>query len=165
MKYYVSMAGREVEVVVDGDRVIIDGAEHLAHLLRVPGTPVRHLLVGDRSFTIAVEPAGKGRWTLGFHGDRWEAEVVDQRVRHIRSLTATRVAPSGAGVLKAPMPGLVVRIQAAEGQDVVVGQGIVVLEAMKMENELRSVFPGKIKTIRVLPGQAVEKGQVLVQFE
>ena len=165
MKYYVSMNGREVEVAVDGDRVTIDGAEHVAHLLRVPGTPVRHLLLGDRSFTIAVEPAGKGRWTLGFHGDRWETEVVDQRARHIRSLTATEAAPPGGGVLKAPMPGLVVRVQASEGQEVGAGVGIVVLEAMKMENELRSSFPGRIKAIRVQPGQAVEKGQVLVEFE
>jgi pyruvate carboxylase subunit B len=63
------------------------------------------------------------------------------------------------------MPGLVLRVQVAVGQQVAAGSGLVVLEAMKMENELKSRAPGVIKAVRVQPGEAVEKGQVLVEFE
>jgi biotin carboxyl carrier protein len=63
------------------------------------------------------------------------------------------------------MPGLVVRVDVVAGQAVAAGAGVVVLEAMKMQNELRAAVPGKVVSVRVQPGQAVEKGQVLVEFE
>ena len=63
------------------------------------------------------------------------------------------------------MPGLVLRVQVAPGQEVPAGAGLVVLEAMKMENELKAPAPALIKAVRVQPGQAVEKGQVLLEFE
>ncbi|MBA3522410.1 MAG: acetyl-CoA carboxylase biotin carboxyl carrier protein subunit, partial [Gemmatimonadales bacterium] len=67
--------------------------------------------------------------------------------------------------LKAPMPGLVVRVQVAVGDPVAAGAGLVVLEAMKMENELRAGVAGVVRTVRVQPGEPVEKGQVLVEFD
>ena len=63
------------------------------------------------------------------------------------------------------MPGLVVKIEAEEGQEVVRGQGLVIVEAMKMENELKADGDGQISKILVEPGQAVEKDQVLVEFQ
>ena len=63
------------------------------------------------------------------------------------------------------MPGLVVRVLAEPGQQVRAGTGVVVLEAMKMENELRVSAASVVKTVRVKAGEAVEKGQVLVDFE
>jgi pyruvate carboxylase subunit B len=63
------------------------------------------------------------------------------------------------------MPGLVVRVQVEPGQAVAAGAGVVVLEAMKMENELRAAAAGTVRTVRVRPGEAVEKGQALVEFE
>jgi pyruvate carboxylase subunit B len=63
------------------------------------------------------------------------------------------------------MPGLVLRVLAETGQEVGVGAGLVVLEAMKMENELKAPAAGVVGAIRVQPGQAVEKGQVLVEFQ
>jgi pyruvate carboxylase subunit B len=58
-----------------------------------------------------------------------------------------------------------VRVQVEPGSSVAVGSGVVVLEAMKMENELRAATPATVRTVRVKPGEAVEKGQVLVEFE
>jgi len=63
------------------------------------------------------------------------------------------------------MPGMVVRIQVEPGQKVAVGTPLVVLEAMKMENELKAASPGVVKAVRVASGEAVEKGQVLVEFQ
>jgi pyruvate carboxylase subunit B len=62
------------------------------------------------------------------------------------------------------MPGLVVRVSATAGQTVAAGQGLIVLEAMKMENELRAPAAGRVTSVRVSEGQAVEKGQVLIEF-
>ena len=64
--------------------------------------------------------------------------------------------------MRAPMPGLVVRVEVAEGQAVEAGAGLVVVEAMKMENELRATRAGMVKTVHVAVGQAVEKGAALV---
>jgi biotin carboxyl carrier protein len=68
-------------------------------------------------------------------------------------------------VVKAPMPGLVVRVQVEPGQAVGAGVGVLVLEAMKMENELRAATAGIVRAVRVRPGEAVEKGQVMVEFD
>ena len=63
------------------------------------------------------------------------------------------------------MPGLVVKVEVAEGDTVVPGQGLVIVEAMKMENELKTEMAGRISRILVAPGQPVEKDQTLVEFE
>jgi pyruvate carboxylase subunit B len=165
VKYFVAAAGRTVEVTVDGARILLDGQEVEAHLTLIPGTPLRHLLLGHESFTLAVEPGERGVWRLGFQGSSHRFEVVDERTRHIRSLTAQEGNKASGGELRAPMPGLVLRIQVEPGQVVAAGQPVVALEAMKMENELRATEAGRVRAIAVEPGQAVEKGAILVQFD
>jgi biotin carboxyl carrier protein len=165
VRYFVSVGGRTVEVEVDGDRVTVGGQVLTAGLSRVPGTPLRQLLVDGRSVALAADPAGRGRWTLTRRGERWDAEVVDERTRHIRALTGGGEGARGPGALRAPMPGLVVRILVEAGQSVGPGAGLVVLEAMKMENELKAAAAGTVRGVRVKAGEAVEKGQVMVEFE
>jgi pyruvate carboxylase subunit B len=165
MKYFVMIAGREITVEVDGERVLVEGRELTAHLRPVPGTPLRHLVFGGASLTLAMDRVEAGRWQLLVGGSSAEVEVVDERTRHIRSLTGGGAGPPAVPHLKAPMPGLVVRVLVTPGQAVVPGQGLVVLEAMKMENELRSSTAGTVRAVPATAGQVVEKGQVLVEFE
>ena len=164
MKYVVSIAGRELEVEVDGDRVTAGGRTRTVALRPIAGTPSRQLLVDGRPTVLTLRTGGRGQWSLGIGGDRWEAEVLDERTRHIRSLTAGAGAARGPATLRAPMPGLVVRVLAEPGQEVAAGAGVVVLEAMKMDNELKAPAAGVVGTVRVRPGEAVEKGQVLVEL-
>jgi biotin carboxyl carrier protein len=164
MKYLVTVGGREIEVEVDGDKITVAGVTRTAALRTVAGTLPRQLLVDGRPTVLTLRSAGHGQWTLGVGGDRWEAEVVDERTRHIRSLTAGSTAARGPATLRAPMPGLVVRVLVEAGQEVAAGAGVVVLEAMKMENELNAPSAGVVGAIRVGAGEAVEKGQVLVEF-
>jgi biotin carboxyl carrier protein len=164
LNYFVTIEGREIPVEVDGDRVTVGGREVRAHLSVVPGTPVRHLLVDAESLALVVEQEERGVWRLAVQGTTRVASVVDERTRHIRSLAGDPGQTAGPSHLKAPMPGLVVRLLAREGEAVDAGRGLVVLEAMKMENELRAAAPGVVASIRVTPGQAVEKGQVLIEF-
>jgi biotin carboxyl carrier protein len=165
MKYIVSVAGEEVEVEVDGDRVTVGGATHLATFTAIAGTPLRQLVVDDQPSSLAVDAAQLGRWGLTHQGERWEVEVIDERTRYIRSLTGGTAGKRGGGTLKAPMPGLVLRVQVVPGQNVAAGTGVIVLEAMKMENELKAVGAGVVRSVRVIAGEAVEKGQVLIEFE
>jgi pyruvate carboxylase subunit B len=159
MKYLVTIGGREIEVEVDGDQVTVAGATRTATLRAVGGTTSRQLLVDGRPSVLTLRSAGRGQWTLGH-----AAEVVDERTRHIRSLTAGASAAHGPATMRAPMPGLVVRLLVETGQEVEAGSGIVVLEAMKMENELKAPAAGVVGAIRVGAGEPVEKGQVLVEL-
>jgi pyruvate carboxylase subunit B len=159
------VAGQTVEVELDGERVTVEGHTHTASLGVIPGTPLRQLLLDGRPLTLAMEPLGRGRWALTASGERWEVEVLDERTRHVRSLTGAGEQRRSADVLRAPMPGLVVRVHASPGDRIAAGAGVVVLEAMKMENELRIQASAVVKAVRVAPGEAVEKGQVLVEFE
>jgi pyruvate carboxylase subunit B len=165
MKYIVAVHGRELEIEVDGERVTVGGRTYTASLGVVAGTPVRQLLLDGQPAALAIESLGGGRWAVTRRGERAELEVLDERTRHIRSLTGGNDKARGPAVLRAPMPGLVVRIQVEAGQSVTAGAGVVVLEAMKMENELRAPSAVVIKSVRARPGEAVEKGQVLVEFE
>ena len=164
MKYYVTVEGREIVVDVDGDRVTVEGHPARAELRVVPGTPLRQLLLDNRSFVLSVSGQSRGSWVLGRRGEEWEVEVLDERTRHIRALTGAGKDRRGGDTIRAPMPGLVVRVLVRSGEVVEAGAGMVVLEAMKMENELRARGAGVVQTVRVEPGMAVEKGEVLVEL-
>ena len=165
MKYFVTIGAKELVVEVDGASVTVDGVRHEAHLGPVPGTPLRHLLLDDASLTLAMDRREAGEWEVAFRGTRLGVTVVDERTRHIRSLTGQGTARSGPATLRSPMPGLVVRVLVSPGHAVQPGQGLVVLEAMKMENELRAQAGAVVAAVHIRGGQAVEKGQVLIEFE
>jgi pyruvate carboxylase subunit B len=165
VRYLVTLLGRTIEVEVDGEHVTVDGRALAATLGSVPGSQVRQLLLDGRAEALGVEAGAGGHWAITRRGERTEIEVIDERTRHIRSLTGVGDRPPGPAVLRAPMPGLVVRVQVEAGQAVVAGAGVVVLEAMKMENELRAAAAGMVRAVRVRSGEAVEKGQVLVEFD
>jgi pyruvate carboxylase subunit B len=164
MKYLVQVGERTIEVVLDGDRITVDGEQMPAHLAELPGTPVKIVTVGDEVHRIvANKGTGKGAWTLRVDGWRVDAEALDERTRAIRELQRAS-APTGPAPLMAPMPGLIVRVAVAVGDEVAAGQGLVVMEAMKMENELRAAAAGTVKAVHAVPGQAVEKGALLVEL-
>ena len=165
MKYVVTLAGRDHEVVVNGGTLTIDDRACEAHLEMIAGTPLCLLLLDGRSYTFAVSRGADGRWTLLEAGDPVAVEVTDERTRYIRSLAGAGKTHQAGGVLKAPMPGLVVKVLVEPGQTVTAGQSLVVLEAMKMENELKAPSTALVETVSVRAGQAVEKGQALVTLE
>jgi pyruvate carboxylase subunit B len=164
MKYLVTIGERTLEVVVDGTEVLVDGQPMRAELEAVPGSPTCRLVLDGRATTLAVAGREDGVWRLVEAGAIRELLVEDERTRHIRMLAGAGKGAESGGVLKAPMPGLVVRIAVVEGQTVQAGASLLVLEAMKMENELKAAAPGVVTGIRAAPGQAVEKGQVLLEL-
>jgi pyruvate carboxylase subunit B len=164
MKYFVTLGGRTFEVDLGPDGARVDGRAVEAELRELPGTGVRHLLIDGASRTLIATPAETGFWELHVEGARHRVEVVDERTRAIRSMTGQGAAAKGPAPIRAPMPGLVTRVDVAAGDTVRAGQGVVVIEAMKMENELRADADAVVENVLVEAGQAVEKGAVLVQL-
>ncbi|MES2124646.1 MAG: biotin/lipoyl-containing protein [Gemmatimonadota bacterium] len=165
MKYVVTMSGRTMQVELDGDQVTVDGVTVRASIAPVPGSPEFSLTIDGRSHLIAQGGQADGVWTIVDRGAVRDVGIEDERTRHIRSLAGAGKSAGGGGVLKAPMPGLVLRIAVNEGDVVAAGAGLVVLEAMKMENELKAPVAGTVRAIRVAAGEAVEKGQPLLELE
>jgi pyruvate carboxylase subunit B len=164
MKYQVQVGDRIIEVQLDGDTVTVDGRTMPAALRDVPGTPVRLVALGDAVHRVIArrEPA-RGTYRVSVDGWTVRAEALDERQRAIQALQQAS-GPQGPAPLVAPMPGLIVRLYVAVGDTVAAGQGLVAMEAMKMENELKAAAAGTVKAILVSPGQAVEKGTVLVEL-
>jgi len=167
MLYHVTLGGRTFRVELSDGRISIDGEPvGETELLAAPGTTVHHLLVAGHSHTLVARPVGaRGVWDLHVDGARYLAEVTDERTRVIRGLTHTTADVTGPRPVRAPMPGLIVRVEAAAGESVSAGQGVVIMEAMKMENELRAEVDGVVARVLVAPGQPVEKGAILMEFE
>jgi acetyl/propionyl-CoA carboxylase alpha subunit len=150
MRYFVTVGGREVE---------LDGT-----LSQVPGTPLRHLMAGGRSHAVVARRGEDGTWDLHLDGGRFQAAVVDERTRAIRAMTGQSGPGSGPRPIRAPMPGLVVAVAVSPGDAVRAGQTVVIIEAMKMENDLKAEADGVVSSVRVGPGEPVEKGAVLVEL-
>lgn len=164
MRYFVTVEGREFEVDLRSDEPTIDGEPIDATLARIPGTPVRHLLADSRSHALVARSMEDGVWDIYLDGDRYEVEVVDERTRAIRAMTGPAAVARGPRPIKAPMPGLVVRVDVEEGSAVKVGQTVAIMEAMKMENDLKADSNGVVSKVHVSAGEPVEKGAVLVEF-
>ena len=167
MKYLVDIAGERIAVSVDGEHVQVDdGPVERARVATVAGTPLRLVTIGNETHpAVARRDGPKGRYALWIDGRRYDVEAVDERTRAIRDLSLASAGPAGPRPLVAPMPGLVVRVHVAPGDRVHEGQGLVVMEAMKMENELRAPASGTVKAVHARVGSAVEKGAPLVEFD
>ena len=166
MKYFVRIGEEDHEVVLDADGVHLDGEDVAAQVASIEGTPVRMVTIGDEVHRVVVRRgAQRGDYTLWVDGYRFDLEALDERTAAIRELSKLSSAASGPAPLIAPMPGLIVRVNVTAGDKVAQGQGLVVMEAMKMENELRAQAAGTVKSVNVTPGTAVEKGTVLIEME
>jgi acetyl/propionyl-CoA carboxylase alpha subunit len=167
MKYVVQLNNQRHTVSIEPDGVQYeDEAMARGELSDIEGSPVRMVKLGTHVYRVVAEKRqGRGRYTLWVDGYRFEVEALDERTRAIRDLSAANAAPAGPAPIIAPMPGLIVRVNVSIGDRVEAGQGIVVMEAMKMENELRATAVGTVRTVEVAPGTVVEKGTLLVALE
>lgn len=167
MKYVVQLNDERKEVTLGSEGVCYeDASAERAELSDIEGSPIRMMKIGTRVYRVVVQRRqGRGRYTLWIDGYRFEAEALDERTRAIRDLSAATAGPVGPAPVRAPMPGLIVRVNVKVGDEVQAGQGLVVMEAMKMENELRATAAGTVRSVEVSPGTAVEKGALLVALE
>jgi biotin carboxyl carrier protein len=165
MKYVVDVGDERFDIDIGPDGVTVNGEPVDASLHDIPGSVMRQLRVGDVMHrVIARRGERRGQYTLLLNGHRHVVEALDTRTRAIRDLAAATAGAAGPAPLVAPMPGMIVRVSVAPGDVVTAGQGLIVMEAMKMENELRAAGPGTVTAVRAVAGTAVQKGAVLVEL-
>jgi biotin carboxyl carrier protein len=162
MKYVTTIGEREYLVeIVDEQTVLVNGTLLKVDFDSVSDQPVYSLLVDDASYEAYVYPSESG-WQVLLHGRQYLAKVEDEREKRLRAASGGSVADRGEYHLKAPMPGLIVAVRVEEGQEVAAGEVLLVLESMKMQNELRSPKDGRVSRMRVKPGDSVEQRQTLL---
>lgn len=165
MRYITTINERQYLVeILDENHVSVDGVTFEVDFESVSGQPVFSLLIDGDSYEGFVNP-GEGGWEVLLHGNLYNVEVEDEREKRLRAAGGGQVAERGEFNLKAPMPGLVVAIPVQENQAVEKGDVLVILESMKMQNELRAPRPGTVARIRVKPGDSVEQRQTLLAVE
>ncbi len=164
MRYYVTLDARTFEVELGPDGPLIDGQAVDADLAHVEGTDLRNLILDGESYRLLARKQGRGSWEVHLRGRKIVAEALDERTVAIRALTGAAAGPTGPEPIRAPMPGLVVKVEVEEGDLVEAGQGVVIVEAMKMENELKATAAGVVSRIHVAAGEAVEQDQILIDL-
>jgi biotin carboxyl carrier protein len=162
MKYITTVDDRQFTVEILDDRhVSVDGKTYAIDFESVSGQPVYSLIVDGRSHESYIYP-GDDNWQVLLRGRLYPVKVVDEREMRLRAAAGGNVVETGEYHLRAPMPGLVVTIPVTEGQEIKKGQVILILESMKMQNELKSPRDGTIGRIRVKTGESVEQKQTLL---
>lgn len=151
---------RKVEVTGEGSSYTVrpHGGEALVLDARPVSPGCWSILVGQRSYTVAVRQ-DRSVYTVEMGGRTWSFDLRDPARAFSSSPTATG---QGEGLIKAPMPGRIIRVLVQMGDTVKSGQGVVVVEAMKMENELTAPRDGVVSEVHVAEGQTVESQDPLL---
>jgi biotin carboxyl carrier protein len=171
MTFEVDLNGRSRTVSVERMaagryRVSVDGTHHEVDAARIGAFGLSMLLDGERAISrdISVTPGSvRGELLVGLEGRSVAVSVNGRRTGRAGSDAGAHA--HGEVSIVAPMPGRIVRVLVAPGDEVSAKQGVIVVEAMKMENELRSPKAGRVKDVSVTPGTSVDAGRVLVVIE
>lgn len=166
MKYAVRVDGREVDLEVlergGGILVLVGGREIPAELRRIRGDGTWTLRLGERTLCVVVSRNGEGE-TVSVGNRAYRVSVEDEREAAAHAVRAP--AAEGPRVLRSVMPGIVREVLVAEGAAVAERAPLLVLEAMKMQNEVRADRAGRVARIHVAAGSTVAKGDALVTLE
>ena len=128
-----------------------------------PGEPLMYATVGKQAMVVQVDAAGSG-WRLINEGGQAEALVLTPRQAELYTLMPVKAAPDTSKFLLSPMPGLLASVAVSEGQEVKAGEALAVVEAMKMENVLRAVRDGTVKTLHAKAGDSLRVDQKIIEF-
>jgi biotin carboxyl carrier protein len=167
MKYTVNIGEHSCQLSIretgEGLQIDLDGKK--LHVDMAPVAPeVYSLLVDGRSYEVQVRSQEDG-YQVFFGPRHYTVRIEDERARMVRELSADALNHDRPREIRASMPGLVVRVEVGEGDPVKPGDGLVVVEAMKMENEVRSQQKGVVKQVFVKQGMTVDQGQTLLILE
>lgn len=165
MKYITTVDGKEFEVeVVDEKHIRIGGRLLNIDFESVNGQPVFSVIIDGKSYESFISEGDEG-WQVLMRGKQYHVMVEDEREKRLKAAAGGGVVEGGEFNLKAPMPGLVVAIPVSEGQEIQKGQVLIILESMKMQNELKSPKDGIVERIRVKAGESVEQKQALLSVK
>jgi pyruvate carboxylase subunit B len=160
--YRALVGDRSFDLSFEGEHVVVDG-ERLPYSFEMLRPGYASLIVDGLSVPVAVERVGEGQIEVTLGGQRATVAVKDERDLLVDEFGLADDA-AGGGAVTAPMPGLVLDVLVAEGDTVDAGQGVLVLEAMKMENELAAPSGGVVEAVHVAEGDAVDKNAMLISI-
>ncbi len=164
MKYITTIDNKEFEIeVVDEHHVRIGERLLKVDFETVSGQPVFSLILDGKSYESFVYQ-GEEDWEVLLRGRQYQVKIEDEREKRLRAAAGGGAIEGGEFHLKAPMPGLIVAVSVEEGQEVKKGQVILILESMKMQNELKAPRDGVMGRIRVKAGESVEQKQTLLSM-
>ena len=164
MKYRVVVEGRTFQIEVrPGGRVWVDRRPFDVDLGRTDGLPHYSLLVDNRSYETHLEVKETGECHVVVAGRPYRAHLEERRC--LAAGTVHRHQGEGPAAVSAPLPGLLVEVRVAEGEQVREGDVVAVIESMKMHIELRSPRPGVVCALHAAAGQEVAQGDVLAVVE
>ena len=162
MKYLTTVGDKTFTIEINDDRhIVVDGKTYVVDLEAMSSQSLYSLLLDSHSFESFIDEAEEG-WRVLLRGDLYDVKVVDERAARLAKSAGGVAAQSGDYHLKAPMPGVIVSVPVAEGQAVKKGDILVILESMKMQNELKSPREGTVTRIKAKSGDNVEQSQILV---
>jgi pyruvate carboxylase subunit B len=162
MKYIATVKGREYIIEIDTDRgILIDGEPHEVDYRQLPASGIMSLLMNHRSIAAVVEERAD-HWEVLIAGELYTVAVQDERAYRLERMRSTGLSVDGEAIITSPMPGIIVAVPVAVGDTVQRGDKVVILESMKMENELRAPCDGIVTHVHVATGANVEKDQLLI---
>ncbi|MFZ0548192.1 MAG: acetyl-CoA carboxylase biotin carboxyl carrier protein subunit [Candidatus Promineifilaceae bacterium] len=162
MKYIAYVEDQEFMIVIDrDDQIMVNGQVYNIDFQQLAEGGMLSLLLNNRSLEAIVEESDEA-WDVLLRGELYSIQVLDERTYRLAQARGTAAEASGETFVKSPMPGLIVAVPVKQGQEVKKGDQVVILESMKMENELRSPRDGFVHRVHVVQGASVEKDQVLV---
>ncbi len=165
MKYIASSEDKEFTVEILDEKHVRIGERMLeVNFESVSGQPVYSLIVDGKSYEAYVYQGEDNHWQVLLRGRLFPVAVEDEREKRLKA-AGGGVAESGEFLLKAPMPGLVVATPVKDGDKVEKGQVLVVLESMKMQNELKAPRAGTVSRVRIKAGESVEQKQTLLSLQ
>lgn len=167
MIYYARLADSEKKVEIEKDgsvyRIDIDGKTYVADARTASGPGAMSIIVDNKCYEAIITKAGR-RTIVSTEGDVFDIELTDE-LEHRSDISAAHHLDLDVEEIKAPMPGVVVSIEVEKGQRVGPGTPVVIVEAMKMQNEIATVVGGAVKEIKVNRGDIVDSQKTLVVIE
>lgn len=162
MKYITRVEDQEFTITIDReDRIIVNDQVYNIDFQQLVEGGMLSLLLNNRSLEAIVEERDDA-WDVLLRGELYSIQVQDERAYRLAKARGTVAEASGETVVKSPMPGIIIAVPVEQGQSVKKGDQVIILESMKMENELRSPRDGVVHRVHVAPGASVEKAQALV---
>ncbi len=163
--YVVTLNDKKRTVSYSGNsKVLMEGKEFNCELLHLNDRTYL-LRIDDRFYEVSSGKSDNGNFSLLIEGNRFETTIMTALQEKASSLLRQKAALHKKTEVKAPMPGMVLKVNKKVGDNIKQGETILILEAMKMENDLRAPISGKAKEIFIEEGTAVEKGAVLFTIE
>jgi biotin carboxyl carrier protein len=161
MKYITTLNDQQYTIEIDhDDQITVNGESYDINFQQLSEGGILSLLLNNHSLEAIVEERD-GAWEVLIRGELYTVQVQDERAYRLAKARGITAEVIGEAAIKSPMPGLIIAVPVEEGQLVSKGDQIVILESMKMENELRSPRDGVVKRLHVKPGESVEKNQPL----